>query len=440
MENFGLAYLTSFLRLHGIEVLVYNADYPIKREPQNVQNINYRNYNDRLQASIPRLREHLTTVLSRYRPRIVGISTTTLGIPSSIITANIIKETSPECFIVVGGPGPTITPHEYKEIPSVDAIVSGEGEFSMLDIASTVLGNRKTALSEIDGIYYRSSSGQLEFTRPRKQIDDLDTIPFPDRTRHFYMNGTPGEHFYTNSSWLHFSRGCPYGCKFCSTRNTWGKHGFRMRSLESSFEEIRYLYNTYNQRKFCIYDDLFTVSTERVMHFCEKIRKEHIDISWEFLSRIDRLSLPLIRAVKDAGCRRIQIGVETASERLLELSGKKTTLLQIRDAASLLHAENLDFLAFFIIGFPSETKDEILDTLAFIDEIKPHYVDLSAFTPFPGTDYYEELKKEGKITRLLPWDNYNGNFNYTGTMSDLEYRGLVEHAFDWCVQYNAAKR
>jgi radical SAM superfamily enzyme YgiQ (UPF0313 family) len=142
--------------------------------------------------------------------------------------------------------------------------------------------------------------------------------------------------------------------------------------------------------------------------------------------------------MKKAGCIQIQVGVESGSERMLKFIGKNLTLSTIKQKTQILNDAGMNWLAFFIIGFPTETKEEIEQTLSYIEEIKPNTVQISTFSPYPGSDFFTFLDKKNafKYSKYLKFDTSYTEDNYTGTIPDTEFNAIALKALKIGDQYN----
>jgi radical SAM superfamily enzyme YgiQ (UPF0313 family) len=235
------------------------------------------------------------------------------------------------------------------------------------------------------------------------------------------------------------SRGCPYHCKFCACHATWGTRKPRIRSVEGIMEEVEHIVRNYGENFFVFWDDLFTASKKRVTAFCEELLKRELNIKWLCLARLNNIDREMLDIMKKAGCVEIQVGVESGSDRMLEFIGKDLTTSMISQKTQLINDAGMKWLAFVIVGFPTETKQEIEQTLKYVTEINPTTVGVSVFAPYPGTEFHTYLSKEDlfeKQGEYLKNDTWYIENNYTGTMSDDEFRRLALAALKFGDKYN----
>lgn len=452
----GPGYLVSYLRERGIRSRIYNADIykpmhheglslgsALKKTVRAIKGFTYfakrwLNYYDKVNDLTNPIWQDLRIVLRKAQPKIVGITASMITIPSTAVVARIVREELPGTKVVVGGPAATTCTEELIRNEAIDFLVLGEGEDTFAELASFLLGreDRPEHLEEIRGIMYRHETGTVT-TPSRPLIADLDSIPFPDRDSMFVL-GDDGKFqtIYSNADVL-TSRGCPYPCKFCCAFVAWGTRKIRFRGVDNIIAELIHLNRTYGQRYFVFWDDLFTVNRKRTVELCEKIIASGLDIEWVCLVRLNTIDAELLALMKRAGCREIQVGIESGNDRILKHIGKDLTAASICDKVPIIKASGIEWGVFLIVGFPSETRAEMEETLRLLNEIKPTWTVISIFTPYHGTDFFRELKEQGRLgDNFLRGDYWYLNNNYTGTMDDLEFRRFAIRALNYGDRYN----
>lgn len=277
-------------------------------------------------------------------------------------------------YKVVGGFHPSIYPKDFKD---VDAIVMGEGESIITDIVKN----------------------KREGTFKAEPIQELDSIPFP--ARHLIpveklrnLGGIHGDTYKGDgaSTTILSSRGCPYRCSFCSKYLAQTRY-FRWRSAKNVRDEIREIQEEYDIHHFRFVDDCFTVNKKRIYELCKMIKP--LDVYWLCITRTDMVDRNILTAMYDAGCREIQFGIETGSQRLLDLLNKQTTV-QINERACLLaKGIGLKVKVLLMHNIPSETDDDIESTKVFVRRVKPDKWTLSKFVPLPGSEIWNNWEKYG---------------------------------------------
>lgn len=455
----GFGYLVSYLKQRGIYSKIYNADVYLAGKEKSLARRTFEFVHKKLVKEIfsnvdfakkwpsfyqrlndlnaPAWREVRST-LRTISPRIVGFGSKVVDIPSTLICAQIAKEVIPDVKIVVGGPSATTCSDYLMANETIDYLVKGEGEETVTELARWILepSGGKNA-GDIQGIVYRNKQGQTVSTSPRPLIQNLDEIPFPDREAVFYVDLRGRLQRSRRCMDVLTERGCPYSCRFCCAHQAWGTKKPRFRSIQNIIDELVYLTESYNQKEFVFWDDLFTVKRARAIELCQRIIQEKLNIRWVSLARIDTIDPELLEIMKQAGCCEIQVGIESGSDRILRYIKKGITLETIRKQAPVIANCQIPWRIFLIIGFPTETKEEIQATIDIISELRPTQVDMSIFCPYPGCELFDELQQANALgpdfMKSDTWYPYN---NYTGTMSDKEFEKLGFKAFAYVDQYN----
>jgi anaerobic magnesium-protoporphyrin IX monomethyl ester cyclase len=300
-------------------------------------------------------------------------------------------------LLVAGGPLPTCDPEPFLQ--HFDVVVSGEGEQTMQDLLRAK--EEGSELGSIAGIVYRTDAGwpakgKLIYTPEREFTKELDRLPFPARElllNESYIRYGKKKYGYSITT-IMSTRGCPFRCEFCSNVVFGGS--YRERSPGNVIDEIEEaLMFGYDRISFA--DDVFTMKKERVILICEEILRRGLHFQWECLGRVDSLDAPTALKMKQAGCTRIYFGIESANEHILQLMNKKITPEQAQRAVEIVHEAGLQVGAFFILFYPGDTDDTVLQTLHFATSLPVDYLGLSMPYPLPGTALYDRVKDQ--ITR-----------------------------------------
>jgi radical SAM superfamily enzyme YgiQ (UPF0313 family) len=396
----GLGYLAAALRLHGFEVMIYNADKgPEENKFTPYDNLNriqsHQNYLLALANNTHYVWREIARVFRDFNPDIIGISAASTTYPSAIRVAGIARETIPHCKIILGGPHPTAMPAEVLSNKEVDFVVRGEGEETIVELVS-MLEKAKKDFQEIDGLSFKEN-GAIGHNKNRKFIENLDKLPFPARDLAMFKE----LYLYPNNrmNTMITSRGCPYNCAFCQSRLNWGRT-VRFRSIDNVLEELQSMIKIYHPDKFTFWDDSFTLNKKRVVELCRRLKKDNIVFAegWNCETRVDILEVNLLREMRDAGCTELFIGIESGSEKILKAIRKDIAITQVLKAAQLLNKMGFIWGAFFMIGFPQETRQDIELTKKLMRKIKADRINLCVFTPYPGCELYDTVIEMG----LLP--------------------------------------
>ena len=371
----------------------------------------------------------LKEVIEEKSPDVVGITAMTFTLIDVIKTADIVKEIDRDIKVVLGGPHVHIYPYETIKLPQVDFIVLGEGEVTFLELVKNI--SNKNILREIKGVIFKEN-GDIINTGIRKLNNNLDDLPFP--ARHL----TPIERYSSLMAkrnpitTMFTSRGCPFRCSFCD-RPHLGKE-FRARSAKNVVDEMDECVDM-GIREFLIYDDTFTIDKKRVLDICDEIIKRKLNIGWDFRAHINTMDEEMLERLKEANCERIHFGVESGVDRILKILRKGITTERVKSVFKITKDFGISTLAYFMIGAPTETKDDILRTIEFAKEIDPDFVHITIFTPFPGTEVYRIGLENGIIKRDYwkdfannPSDDFEPPYWYENLNKD-ELKSLIIHAY-----------
>lgn len=331
----------------------------------------------------------------RDKPKIVGITASTISIYNAAKIAELIKAKDRSVVTIIGGPHVTSSPEEtMKKFPQFDLAVIGEGEITIIDLLEKYY--QGCNLDEVDGIVFRRDNG-LKFTNQRAAIKNLDLLPMPawdllPYLPKFYRSSSQNIKTMPSTS-LVTSRGCPGQCTFCD-RKVFGNY---CRSFSSGYviKMIETLYFDYGIRDIQIKDDNFTAFRNRLVEVCKILIEKKINISWSCLSRVDNMNPEILSLMKKAGCWQIQYGIESGSQEIIDVYKKAIKLEQVSQTIKWTKEADISPLGLFIIGSPLETEQTMLKTIVFaksldLDDFRLHYL-----TPFPGSELYETANKFG---------------------------------------------
>ncbi|MEM3566843.1 MAG: radical SAM protein [Candidatus Bathyarchaeia archaeon] len=338
--------------------------------------------------------------LKNFYPDVVGITSSTPSIYEAYKVAEVAKSVRDDCTVVLGGPHATFLPEEaLTECRSIDVIVQGEGEETFQKLINAI--DHGTRLEEVRGIAFREGD-KIVATNPRPFIDDLDKIPFPS------IDLLPIEKYALQGiSYMPIttSRGCPFKCSFCASSRLFGGC-WRGRSPKNVVEEIRLIHDEFKIKNIEFVDDTFTLNGRRAEKICDEISREGLDISWGASSRVDTINRELAEKMRKAGCWIVYLGVESASQKILNVVGKRVTINQIIKAVKTLKEVGIQILGSFILGFPEETVETAEQTIAFAKKLDLDYAQFSILTPYPGTPIYE-YARENNLLLTKDWSKFN---------------------------------
>jgi len=308
---------------------------------------------------------------------------------------------------VIGGPHPTCLPEESLGKPWIDYVVRGEGEETIVDLARRL--GRGGKGEGVPGISRRDAAGRAVNEPDRPPIADLDSVPFPALELFAplsrYSNSQPLIGRRAPSLPILTSRGCPHGCPFCF-KGVFGRR-FRARTPENVVAEWENLVLRLGAAEIAVQDDAFNADPARAIRICRLIADRGLRHPWCAPNgiRADAVSDELIRAMKESGCERVAFGVETGSQGMLEALDKGVTLSQIENAFLLARRAGIRTMGFFMFGNPGETAETARATVRFAIALNPDWAQFTVATPYPGTELFERVRREGK-SLVSDWDRY----------------------------------
>lgn len=318
---------------------------------------------------------------------IISISCLCSSLLTVLPAVQKLKDIHPEKIIILGGPGVSgIADKILKHFPGVDIVVKGEGEVTIVDLMNKV---NNCGLDTVNGISYIDKQKIIN-NPPRKRIQNLDEIPFPAYHKLDFDKYITIERPFPVG--IITTRGCPFKCTFCDVAPMWGREVYT-RSIENVIEEIKFLYEKYNQKISGFEDDTFVLSKKRVLKFCSEFNKENLDIKWGCHGRIDLMDANLMKNMHDSGCNQIYYGVESGSNRILDTIKKG---FKIEKALKVV-TESVKFFddvtASFMWGFPFETRMDMYDTIIAMRIMSRAgaNVQMHLLGPLPFSDMYNEL-------------------------------------------------
>lgn len=345
--------------------------------------------------------DDLRRAIRLERPDVVGLPAVSFTLLTTLRTARLVKEMG-DIPVVVGGIHADRFPHHLIRQEHVDYVMTGEGEISFMALLEHLEG--RAALKDLPGIV-GTEEGRVVTGKPVRWMENLDQLPFVDRTLTPYKRYSSPFAQRNPCTIATSSRGCTYNCSFCYLPLRTARQPFRTRSPRNMAEEMR-LCADLGIREVFFYDDTFTLKRDRVLEFCRLLRNEDLDLTWDVRTRADCVDRELLREMRSAGLRRIQIGVESGTQAGLDSIQKGMALKQARDAFSMVRQEGLDSFAYFMIGLPGETKDMMMKTLDFALGLDVNYAVFSLFVPLPGSPAWNSSDADGNSALKAAWERY----------------------------------
>lgn len=344
----------------------------------------------------------------KLKPDYLGVTGATIAIDNGVDVVRLVRESLKDVVVIAGGPHFTALPEKTMErFLEFDIGCIGEADITIVEMLNALEAGAD--LSQVNGLVLRKE-GEVYFTPGRQRIKDLDELPMPawdllpDLTKYY----CPPVHTLKKipAALLITSRGCPGQCTFCD-RSTFGNRcttnsaGYVIRMVEN-------LYHNYGIKEIQFRDDNFVAFRRRLKEICQKIKDSRLPIVWSCTGRADMVTPELLREMKDAGCWQIWYGVESGSQRILDVINKKITLEQMENAINWTHRVGIDACAFFMIGHPTETKKTIEETIAFSLKLPIKEAHFAFVTPFPGTELFKRVSEYGTFDYNFDWRRLNG--------------------------------
>jgi len=353
--------------------------------------------------------EDIIRRISEYKPDMVGITCLFSSVfPVVREICRRVKALDPNILTITGGTYPSFLAEEllHKE-PNLDMIALGEGEYTMRDLVRSIRSGAD--LSQIDGLAFKEN-GKARLNPKTRLIENLDELPFPARDllpMKLYPDIIVPHSFSAKDKMntpMITSRGCPAKCSFCSSSKFWG-YKFRWRSTANVLDEIGELVSKYGIKEIQFEDDNFTANKKRAKEIFRGIIERGYKISFNMPNGIAvwTMDQEMIHLMKDAGCYEVTLAFESGCQEVLDNIIKKPLDLQkARETTRLIHQAGIRTNAFYIFGFPGETRGQMKETFRFARQVKTNMAYFFIANPLPGTELYEKAKADD----LLP-DGFN---------------------------------
>ncbi|MEE8587613.1 MAG: radical SAM protein [Acidobacteriota bacterium] len=339
----------------------------------------------------------LEKTLSERRWDVAGFSCMTAEFEGSEITARKLRQLCPEMKIIFGGQHPTILPDEVVSKDYCDFVCMGEGEDTFEEFLEHCAGPQDWG--RIKGLAYKSAQGKPVRNPPRTLVSDPDDIPLPsydllDLDAYATAESARYTPKYKRAIQIFTSRGCPWHCTYC--HDLFGKK-FRARSPEHVLAEMRLLYHQYRIQEFMIEDDIFNFDMDRAKRICDMIVQEGMEVALQFGNgvRLERLDEELVQKLAAAGTHYMAIAVESASPRVQSISKKYLKHYLLKDVLGWTRKYGIRTMGFFMIGFPTETLEEMNMTIRYACKTDFDEALFSIVIPYAGTELSRQIDRMG---------------------------------------------
>jgi len=357
-------------------------------------------------------KDQIERELGNFVPDLVIFPSTTPTIEDD--TANLLflkKKFGAKLFTL--GPHSTAIPEEtLRKLPALDGIILHDVEETAQEIARTPFDQ----LKNIKGLYFRLN-GRIVETPRREQIKDLDKLPYP-AWEYFSLEKYQMPILGKSYLLVETSRGCPFGCDFCVVSIIHGLN-FRQRQSKKVVDEIEYMKNRFKIETFYLWGDTVTLDEKFILSLANEIIKRKLNIQWITNARLDTINnILILKKMRQAGLWILGVGVESAKENIRGLMNKKLEPMAIEAGFKNLKKVGIKSYAFFILGYPGETTEDMQQTIDFALKLDPDFVSFYPAVPYPGTRFAKKCAGLGiikeKCWRKLEYSNYvlqNKNLN-----------------------------
>jgi anaerobic magnesium-protoporphyrin IX monomethyl ester cyclase len=387
----GILSIATCLELHGHDCMVIDYCYERKNLLKLVETI---------------LEEHV---------KIVGFSVYTINVDEAIRISRYLKKTLPYIIILFGGPHASLDSEYCSKPNSVDYVIRGEGESSVLELVEAVTSGYSLVIpDQIEGVCYRKKDRKVE-SEIRSHAKNLDLLPIVKREFVAIEKYKGFINFCT-------SRGCPANCIYCAGSKLGGQ-GYRIRNIENVILETAYVKNILGDRFEAVYfiDDTFTAVKKRVLYFIKLRRKFGLLFQWRCESRLDVVDEELLSEISKNGCIAVHFGVESGSQEVLNKIQKKLDLEMAKKKLVFASTTGMTICCYFMLGHYCDTMETMKDTCDLIKELASKYsidATLHYNTPYPGTYQYQYKDELGiRMTSM----NYSDFLGYQPIMETSDF-------------------
>jgi anaerobic magnesium-protoporphyrin IX monomethyl ester cyclase len=370
MPPLGLASIAAYLDKNGIDAKIFDC------------------------YAKPRSDRLIEDYLREEKPGFIGFSCSTANFLDGVRIARVAKDILPGIKTAFGGHHVSAMKEKALEpYPVIDFAIVGEGEQAMAELVKA----SGEDVSRIEGLLYRENGHGVGFTGNRSRLLDLDTLPFPAYEK---LEGYPETYKLpifnypsTPNASCTSSRGCPYHCSYCD-RSVFPT-GYRSNSAEYLYEHFRYLHNRFGIRHVNLYDDQFTFHRRRVESFTRMMMDRPLGMTFNCAARAEHVDFDILKQMRAAGCWMISLGIENGDEALLSHHRKNANLDLVAEKVRLIKRAGMRVKGLMMMGLPGETEQSVIKSMNYVFSLPIDDINVSKFTPFPGSSLYEDIEKLG---------------------------------------------
>ncbi len=388
----GIAYLAAELRAGGAHVDVLDCV---------IEDINTEYFFNGTEYFGLRL-EEIKARIAEGSYDVVGVSCQFSNlVEMSVEVCRVAKEECGVAHVVVGGSHASASPEALLESNIIDYVFIGESEKSILEFSRALDEKNVSSIRKIDGLAYMDN-GKVHISPKRSFIENLDEIHFPARDlfpmeKYFTMSSPMGGVYKSKrNTTIITSRGCTAKCSFCATTRFWGTK-FRYRSAENVLRELQELKETYGVEEVQFQDDNFTLNKKRALEICQGMRDRKLNLHWSTPQGIALWAIDeeIIDSMSMSGCHYAAAAIESGNQRVLrEVINKPLKLDKVPSLCKHFKKRGITLSAFFVVGFPDETLDEIRETFDFASKCNLDLANFVFATPLPGSPLWKQAEEE----------------------------------------------
>jgi radical SAM superfamily enzyme YgiQ (UPF0313 family) len=388
----GILYICSHLREKGIKAEVFDSTFSSRQE--------------------------LWDLLRKGPPSVLGIYANLMTRSNVVEILRVAKECGWQTL--VGGPEPGAYVKEYLAA-GADVVVIGEGEITLEELVPVLQSCDVNSLQRIDGIAFQGADGSVVRTKPREQIKNIDTQPWParesiDMSRYVEVWR---QHHGMGSVSLITARGCPYHCRWCS-HEVFGKT-HRRRTPAGVADELQFLISRYQPQIAWMADDVFTIHHGWLFQYAAELKQRGVKLPFECISRADRLNPQVVEILAEMGCFRVWIGSESGSQRILDAMERGVTVEQVQTAVALCRSAGIQTGMFLMWGYEGEELSDIEATVEHVKKTDPDIFFTTVAYPIKGTPYFSDVAE--RVDSLKIWsDSSDRDFHIRNRHSRQFYK------------------
>ncbi|MBZ5554140.1 MAG: B12-binding domain-containing radical SAM protein [Acidobacteriia bacterium] len=334
----------------------------------------------------------LQSLLQTKKFDLVGLTAMTVEYEAAARAARMVKQSDPAVPVVFGGQHATIKVTEVLSQDFCDFVVKGEGESVFSELVTRLSDGG--SLDDVRGLAFKRN-GEIVQTSDQELIQDLDGLPYPayhllEVEQYFAASSARATTKHKRCMQVFTSRGCPWRCTYC--HDLFGK-SFRGRSPENVLGELKLLYDRWGIREYMVEDDIFNLDMERAKKIFDLVRENLPGVYFQFGNglRLERFDEELVRKMAEGGTHYICIAIESASPRIQKMIKKNLKLDKSAEALRWMRKHRIRTLGFFMLGFPTETLEEIQQTIEYASQLDLDEALFSIATPYPGTELNKQV-------------------------------------------------